>query len=520
MSSTMTSGGVLRTGLMLVLVVAVIGGGVYYFMSHHGEAKTETEEKEAVISVKMVNPRYDKSFVVTEKRPADVRPYFETALETMVPGYVEWMPYDVGSQVTKGEKLIEVSVPDRVERFNQRKADVKRTEAEVDQKIAAVVTAEADLEAAKAKVDAAKARYVSSQAYEHFRLQQKDRYEKLYAERAIEGQLVDEQMDRYEASKQTTIADKAAWQFAQAEVISADARVKQAKADLEAAKSKVAVANAEMKYAKVMVDYGTIRAPYDGEITRRNVNPGYFVQNAGDGHATPLLVVQRNDIVTIVVRVPDNYAPYITPTTEAIFETPIMPGVKIHGKVTRYPHSLVNPERDRTMLVEVDLWNRKSAEFAQKIQDKKFLDSLKKGLPGDPKGGLPVVPKFEGKLKPGQQKQLLPGMFGEMTLILQKFADVHMLPSSAVVKRGGYDYIYVVKDGKAHLQPIKVDIDDGKLARVELLSDEGESLGDLKGDENVIVSNQGELSEGQAVEPVLEDDWKKLTPGGDKNEKH
>jgi hypothetical protein len=220
------------------------------------------------------------------------------------------------------------------------------------------------------------------------------------------------------------------------------------------------------------------------------------------------------------MRVPDNYAAYVTPETEAIFETPALPGVKIHGKVTRFPQSLITPENDRTMLVEVDLWNRSAEEFEKKEKDRSFRAGLKPGLPNDPRGGKPIVPHIEGKLMGGQQKQLMPGMFGDMTLILRKFNNVYMLPSSAIVTRGGVPNIYVVKEGKAHLQPVKVQVDDGKLVKVELLDEEGNILGDLTGKEEVIVSNQGELSEGQPINPVMVENWKSLTPGGDHNEKH
>lgn len=528
MSST-GSGGALRVGVVLVIVLAIVGGGIAYYMGafgHHAVAETnkkhEENAEEPSIRVKTVHSRYDKEFTVTVTRPADVQPYFSANLETMVPGYVTWIPWDVGSQVKKGEKLVEVLIPDRVARVDQRKADVKQAEAMVVLKTAAIDTAKADLESARAKVDAAQARLESDQAYEDFREKQKHRYEELYRQRAIDAKLVDEQVDRYEASKQATIASKAQLVFAKEEVKAYDARVQQAKADLEEAKSKVKVAEAELTYAKVMVDYGTIKAPFDGEITRRNVDPGFFVQNAGDGHALPLLVMQRNDIVTIEVRVPDVYVNYITPNTEAIFETSVMPGVKIHGKVTRYPQSLINVAKDRTMLVEIDLWNRDAAEFEKNIKNQAFREDLRRGLPDDPNKGYPVVPKFKGKMEPGKQKRLLPGTYGNLTLVLQKFSDVQMLPSQAVVRMGGYAYIYLVKDGKAVLQPVQVQIDDGKLAKVDLLSNEGEVLGSLTGQEEVIISNQSELADGQPVEPVLDKEWgkKKGVSGGDKNEKH
>lgn len=521
MESKLTPGGVLRMAMTLVVVLALVGGALGYFLGYFGHKEAEQEAfKEAVISVKSVHARYDKSFSITQKRPANVRPYYQASLETRVPGIVTSIPYDVGHIFKKGDELVTVYVPDLEARVEQRKADSKRAVAQVKQKQAAVETANADVVAAEAKIKAAESRYASDVAYEKFRKQQADRYSGLLAEHAIDARLVDEQMDRYEASKEAVIAATAAVSFAKAEKVAADARVKQADADLLVAEANVIVTGAELNYAQAMFGYSKVVGPFDGEISLRNVDPGFFVQNAGDGHATPLLVVQRNDIVTITVRVPDTYASYITPDTETIFETPTLPGVKIKGKVTRFPLSLVNPEKDRTMLVEVDLWNRDESEFDKVKNNPKFIDDLKRAMPGDPNKGLPVVAKYKGLLPPGRQRRLIPGMFGEMTLILKKFDDVHMVPSSTIVTMGGYTYLYVVKDGKAHLQPIRVQIDDGKLALVEVLNEDGQSLGDLTGKEEIIATNQGELSEGSLVKSSMVEDWdKQLNTGHDTNEK-
>jgi membrane fusion protein (multidrug efflux system) len=510
----------------IAVVLGLLGGALVFFLAgnaHHATASTGDEGSEQVeelpISVKIVRPRYDKEFTMTEKRPADVLPYFESPLETRVPGIVSAIRADVGTIVKKGDALVDVSVPDLEARVSQRQADVKLAEAQIDQKKAAKVTSEAQVEAAKARANAARARERSDIKYREFRQKQRDRYAALLRDRAIDAQLVDEQEDRLYAAIEAVNASHEAVAYAVSEVKASEARIKQAEADLEEAQKNVDAKKAELGYAKAMYDYATIRAPFDGQIVRRNVDPGFFVQVSGSGHATPLLVIQRNDIVTVIMRLPDKFAPYITPQTEAILETPLMPGLKIHGKVTRYPDSLLNPEKDRTMLVEVDLWNRSAEDFAVKMKEQTFLDNLKPGLPNDPNRGRPVVPQIKGKLAGGLQKRLLPGTYCDMTLVLRKFENIYMLPSSSIVTIGGVQYIYVVKDGKAHLQRVKDQVNDGKLVKVELLDDNGEVVGDLTGSEEVIVSNQGELSEGQPVKPVLVENWKTLAPGGDANAK-
>ena len=85
-----------------------------------------------------------------------------------------------------------------------------------------------------------------------------------------------------------------------------------------------------------------------------------------------------------------------------------------------------------------------------------------------------------------------------------------MIPSQALLRAGGRTFIYVVEEGKAHLIPVEVQLDDGNLVKVVRLGEQGEVLGDLTGTEEVIVSNQDELSEGQVVRASPLADWSAL----------
>ena len=84
-----------------------------------------------------------------------------------------------------------------------------------------------------------------------------------------------------------------------------------------------------------MVDFATIKAPFDGVIVERDrrANVGAIVQKA---ETTPRAVARHR-----AQRYRSRGGPcagqlraFLTPETEAIFETPTLPGVKIHGKVT------------------------------------------------------------------------------------------------------------------------------------------------------------------------------------------
>jgi hypothetical protein len=208
-----------------------------------------------------------------------------------------------------------------------------------------------------------------------------------------------------------------------------------------------------------------------------------------------MLTLERSDIVTVVMHVPDNYATYISSGTEANIELDAMPGLKILGKVTRFSPSLVTAAHDRTMRVEVDLWNEAPEKYRPFFADAKNLADLKEGP-------LPILPEFKGKANSPPSSHLITGMYGKMTLILKSFGQIELIPSQAIIRQGGRTSIYVVQDGKAYLLPVEVQVDDGIMAHVVMLGKNGENAGHLAESEQVIISNQEELSEGQPVNPV------------------
>ena len=69
-------------------------------------------------------------------------------------------------------------------------------------------------------------------------------------------------------------AARAAVQDAQAELEKAKAKSEAAHADVKVAESLVGVARKDKEKAQALLSFATIRAPFDGVITRRNVDPG------------------------------------------------------------------------------------------------------------------------------------------------------------------------------------------------------------------------------------------------------
>ena len=499
---TASSRHTLNVGMLIVVIGA--GGGLAFFYSTPGhgsrvQAQASGQTPATGISVKTIHPRLDKDFQITVSRPAEVEPYYRANLEAQVAGEVKWIHVARGSKVEKDQLLVRIHVPDKLalvrEKANiveQRKIEFELAQEKVNAANIAVKTALANVEEKRALLSEAKAQL-------RLRESQFKRLDELWRNNAVDKNARDEALKSLEYAQAMEGGADAARLKAEAEVEDARASVKVIEADLKRTKQLIEVAKSDHEQAAAIANYAEVKAPFKGAVVSRKVDPGSFVQNASTGTPTPMLSLERADIVTIVMNLPDNYAAHITPGTQAIIQLDQMPGTKIIGKVTRFSTSLMTAEHDRTMRVEVDLWNDSPELYRSFVADPKNLSDLKEGP-------LPIVPDFTGKSNTPESRRIITGKYANMTLILQTFKDIELIPSQAIIHRGGQTMIYVAAEGKAHLVPVEVQIDDGNLAKVVKLGPEGDDIGCLTCEE-VIISNQEELSEGEPVATVLQEDW-------------
>src|SRR5205823_3333682 len=136
-----------------------------------------------------------------------------------------------------------------------------------------------------------------------------------------------------------------------------------AKADIDLKSALVRVAEKDRDRAAAAADFARLTAPFDGVIVKRAVDPGMFVQNATTSNTEPLVTLARTDLVTVVMKLPESAAPYISLDTDVEVTFLDRPDLKVHGKVTRF--SPVIEGLDKNMHVEVDVFNGTRAEFEQ-----------------------------------------------------------------------------------------------------------------------------------------------------------
>jgi len=95
---------------------------------------------------------------------------------------------------------------------------------------------------------------------------------------------------------------------------------------------------------------------------------------------------------------------------------------------------------------------------------------------------------------------------------LQEFDDVFLLPTSAIFTMGGKSYILEMREGRSHLVPVRVQVNDGRLAKVAVVVPASagkhgsrELLKELTGQEQIIASRQLEVGENQPVKATVQE---------------
>jgi HlyD family secretion protein len=382
----------------------------------------------------------------TTTQPGSVRAFESVELYAEASGYLRTLNVDIGDTVTKGQVLAEVAVPDLEKQVKQYQAAIKQARARVAQMEAAIKSAQADLVAARAAVPQSEALAKSKAATLRFRDKQLKRYRDLLDLQSVDERLVDEATEQRDAAREAEIAAREGVNSANANVTAADARVTKAEADRDAAQAEIDVAQSLLEKAQVEVGFATIRAPFDGVVTERNFFQKDFIRSASEGGARqPLLTVQRTDRFRVVVQVPDRDVPFARRGNPATVEIDALPGEQFPGRVARVARS--EDPQTRLMHVEIDLPN----------QDDKISD----------------------------------GMYGQVTITLQK-SDMLALPPSCLVGKvqDGKGSVFVVRDGRAQLVPVHVGADNG--VRVGIVSG-------LAADDRVILQPGNGIEDGTEV---------------------
>lgn len=276
----------------------------------------------------------------TVRQPGRIEAFEETPVFPKIAGYVEKWHVDIGDRVRDGDILAELWVPDLVGELNEK-------EAQVEQSRKALAVAQAQIAAAATLVDEALAGLERTKAELAFSKTQYQRISNLEAS-VIEKQVKTESLSQLRGREAT--ADEA-----RANVAHARAALAEVKAASEKCQSDVTVAIAARDRLQALVNYSTLKAPFDGVITSRNVHTGDFAQPPAGNAQQPLYVLQRRDVVRVFVDVPERDAVWLKSGMRASVEVDAVHRLRREAEVTRTAYSLL--PQSRTLLAEIDLSN-------------------------------------------------------------------------------------------------------------------------------------------------------------------
>ena len=409
-----------------VLVVAAAAAVMVPMLAADKPASAQTDNASATtpsagepMTVEVVKPE-QRSLQRVLQIPASLEPGEVAHLHAKTSGYVRRLSIDIGSRVAEGDALLEIDVP-------EMKDELKQAEAVLAARRAAASALRAKVRQAESMIATARAEIKRKEA-ELGRITS-ERKKKLFDEKAIPEQDLDEANSRLAVME-------AEVQIADANIQAARAQKEAIEADAAVADSEVAVEEAKLSRLRTLMSYATIRAPFNGVVTERFVDPGAFVRSATEGAGTPMLTLARVDYVRLVLNIPESDASNVSVGTEIEARCDHLGSDLIKTEVVRTAMSL--RANTRTMRVEADLDN--------------------------------------------SDGRLMPGLYARASVLLKSESQAMMIPSKAVRVRGS-DITVLVADGPvARARPIVLGYDDGVWAEIK---------SGLSGDEQIIISSAG-----------------------------
>ncbi|MBS1952966.1 MAG: efflux RND transporter periplasmic adaptor subunit [Cyanobacteria bacterium SZAS-4] len=260
--------------------------------------------------------------------PGELLAYQNVPVHAKVEGYIKDIFVDRGSFVKKGEAMILISCPELNEKVKEAEAKLSSAESSYRQ-------AQATVDAVKSKLIEAKAR-CDADRLTLSRLQQAAKTPGAVAQNEVDIQ-------------------EKAFESDQARVESVKQEVLGAKNLVLAESHNVQAARQVLNSVKDMTGYLTIRAPFDGVVTERNVHNGSIVAVSTGREAPPLVRVQEKNHLRLVVAVPEDSVSGTKIGQKIEFSVPAFIGKQFFGKIARPGYAL--DSATRTMPVELDVPN-------------------------------------------------------------------------------------------------------------------------------------------------------------------
>jgi RND family efflux transporter MFP subunit len=366
-----------------------------------GESRSNTQQRQVMATAEQIRDFVPSVRVATVRAnpgnivvtlPATTAAFAEANIYARATGYIEKRNVDIGDHVKARELLAQLAVPELDHQISQNEATLVQLKAALQQ--------------ADANLDLAEVTW---------------------------------------GRDRPLVRD--GWVTQQQGTVDVDT-VKARKAAVGVAQANVAAQENQLKVLHQERDYASVIAPFDGIITKRNVDVGSLVQgNAASG--TFMFTIMQSDVMRVWVYVPQDSAFGLAPGVDAVVRVPEIPGRTFSGKVTRIARALETTTR--TLLTEIDISNPDAA--------------------------------------------LQPGSYCIVELDIPIKTPSLIVPADATIFNQNGIQVAVVEDGTVHIRKVSVTRDLGTQVEV----DDGVRPGD-----QVVVNPPVNLVEGSKVRAVAD----------------
>ena len=398
------SGRTLAAIALVLAALVVVGFFAGYLPRRRRESVLAAESKAGAESLPVVNVQKVKRSEAKSNLvlPGNIEAVAEAPVLARSSGYIKRRYADIGDRVKEGQVLAEIEAPELDQQIRQARATVDQANSTVQQ-------AEAALEQGRSNENLAR---VTAQRWENL---------------LKKGVVSRQENDTYQLQ----------WAAQQANVQALEKAV-------AAARNNAASVEANVARLNDLLEYQTVRAPFAGVITLRNVDAGVLV-NEGN---TLLYRIAQTDRLRTYLNVPQADAGSVKVGQQAGLEIPDLPGRRFPGAVTRTANAL--DPATRTLLVEVQV--------------------------------------------PNPNALLMPGMYARVDLSVPRKDPPLLIPGDTLVVRSDGPQVAVVEaDGRVHFARIQLGRDFG---------DHLEVLSGLEDGQQVVVNPSDAIREGAKVKPV------------------
>ncbi len=392
--------------LATILVVLIVVGFLKGYIPHQrneanlvAEADSASKELPQVTVVGVERSANAGSLVL----PGNIEAVTEAPVLARASGYIKKRYVDIGDRVKSGQLLAEIEAPELGQQVDQAKAALAQSRDALEQSSANLQQGQAQAQLAKVTAD---------------------RWKNLQSKGVVSRQ----ENDTY-----------------QSQSVAAQANVSALEKAVASAQSNIAAAQANVARLTQLQDYTSVRAPFDGVITVRNVDVGALVSEAN----TLMFRIAQTGRLRTYVNVPQADADSVRVGQTAHLLISDLAGHDFVGTVTRTANSL--DPATRTLLTEVQ------------------------------------VPNSNGLL--------LPGMYAQVDLTTPRKNPPLLIPGDTLVVRSNGPQVGVVgADHVVHFQRLQLGRDFGD--KIEVLSG-------LDAGQQVVVNPGDTVQEGAKVNPQL-----------------